>query len=150
MPSPFAAGFLFPVLLPLSLAACASGTAGGGQTQAGKTQGGEAQGETSASIADGTSFRMQVGQSVVLADDSRLRYLRLANDSRCAPDVQCVWAGDAIVAFEWSPGSGAPQRFELHTGLEPRSHAVGGRKLVLESLERGEAPAATLRVEAGG
>ena len=144
MPSPFAASFLFPVLLPLSLAACASGTAGG------ETQGGEAAGETSANIADGASFRMQVGQSVVLADDSRLRYLRLVNDSRCAPDVQCVWAGDAIVAFEWAPGDGAPQRFELHTGLEPRSRAIGGRKLVLESLERGATPAATLRVETGG
>jgi hypothetical protein len=62
-----------------------------------------------------------------------------------------VWAGDAIVSFEWSPAGagGTPQRFELHTGLEPRSQAIGGRKLVLESLERGEAPAATLRVEAG-
>jgi hypothetical protein len=144
MPSPFTASFLFPVLLPLSLAACASGTAGG------EAQGSEPPSETSAKIADGASFRMPLGQSVVLADDSQLRYLRLVNDSRCAPDVQCVWAGDAIVAFEWAPSDGAAQRFELHTGLEPRSHAIGGRKLVLESLERGAAPAATLRVETGG
>lgn len=141
MSRPLAAAFMLSALLPLSLAACASGTAGDG------TGGGSD--DAGAQIADGRSFTMQPGQSVTLADDSRLRYVRLVNDSRCPPDVQCVWAGDAIVAFEWSPAGGAPQSFELHTGKEPRSHAIGSRKLVLKSLERGPAPAATLVVEGG-
>jgi hypothetical protein len=118
-------------LLPLSLAACASTALG-----------------SEAAVADGTDFRMQVGQTVTLADNSRLRYLRVVNDSRCPPGVHCVWAGDAIVAFEWSPPGGTAQGFELHTGLEPRSYAIGGRRLVLKSLERGADPAADLRVEA--
>jgi hypothetical protein len=119
-------------LLPLSLAACAS-VAGSNET----------------AISDGVDFRMQVGQAVTLADRSRLRYLRVVNDSRCPPGVHCVWAGDAIVAFEWSPPGEAAQGFELHTGLEPRSHAIGARRLVLKSLERGPDPGADLRVEAG-
>ena len=123
---------MLSALLPLSLTACAS-VAGGSE----------------AKIAEGMDFRMQVGQTVTLADNSRLRYLRLVKDARCPPDVHCVWAGDAIVAFEWSPAGGAVQGFELHTGLEPRSHAIGGRKLVLKSLERGADPSADLRVEAG-
>lgn len=140
MSRPLAASFVFSALLPLSLAACASSTAGGGA--AGSDDAG-------AQVADGASFTLQPGQSVALADDSRLRYLRLINDSRCPPDVQCVWAGDAVVAFEWSPPGGPAQPFELHAGKEPRSHAIGSRKVTLKSLERGEAPAATLVVESG-
>src|SRR5690606_12852426 len=59
-----------------------------------------------ATIADGSTFHMRPGQSVRLADGSTLRYERLANDSRCMPDVQCVWAGDAEVAFTWKPANG--------------------------------------------
>ena len=126
------ASLMLSSLLPLSLTACAS-VAGGSKP----------------AIADGADFRMHAGQTVTLADNSRLRYVRVANDSRCPPDVQCVWAGDAIVAFEWSPAGGRAQGFELHTGLEPRSHAIGVRQLVLKSLERGAEPEAELRVEAG-
>lgn len=136
MSRPLAACFALSALLPLSLAACASSTAAGGE-------------DAGAKVADGAEFQLQVGQGVTLADDSRVRYVRLVNDSRCPPDVQCVWAGDAIVALEWAPANGAAQGFELHTGLEPRSHAVGDRKLVLKALERGAAPAATLQVESG-
>ncbi len=140
MSRPLAVFFAFSALLPLSLAACASSTAGGAAGSGG---------DAGTQIADGASFTMQPGQSVTLADDSRLRYVRLINDSRCPPDVQCVWAGDAVVAFEWSPPGGPAQPFELHTGKEPRSHVVGSRKVALKSLERGEAPAATLVVESG-
>ena len=130
---------LSALLLPLSLAACAS--AGAGST-------GSPGGSASASIADGASFTLRPGQSARLADDSRLRYLRVVHDARCPPDVQCVWAGDAVVAFQWMPSGGAAQAFELHTGLEPRSRAIGARTVVLRSLARGAEPEATLVVEA--
>jgi hypothetical protein len=120
----------FALLLPL-LASCASA----------------APPDTGQHVGGGDGFRMAVGEEMALPDDSRLRYLRLATDSRCPPEVRCVWAGDAIVEFAWTPASGAAQSFELHTGLEPRSHAVGNRRLVLVSLERGPEPAAVLRLE---
>lgn len=125
--------------LPLLLVACSSGPAG-----ASTDTPGEAAVDT---VADGAPFTMQVGDMVKLADSSQLRYLRLIKDSRCPPDVRCVWAGDAIVEFSWTPEGGEASKFELHTGLEPRSHAIGERKLVLDALERGGAPAATLKVE---
>lgn len=125
---------LLSTLLPLSLAACASGTAG----EAG----------SAASVVDAKPFTLHPGEGAVLADASRLRYVRLVNDSRCPPDVQCVWAGDAIAAFQWTPASGAAQKFELHTGLEPRSRAIGARTLTLQSLARGAQPQATLQVDA--
>lgn len=129
-------GFLLASMLPglLMLVSCASATAP----------------ENGQRVADGASFRMAVGEQVLLADDSRLRYVRVVEDSRCPPDVNCVWAGDAVVAFEWTPPGSPAQAFELHTGLEPRSHALGERRLVLESLERGADPAAQLRLEGGG
>lgn len=130
----FATGFA-------ALAACtaipAEGTDNGGMDNA-PTQ------------ADGKAFTMSPGQQVTLADNSHLRYVRVVNDSRCAPDVQCVWAGDAILAFEWKPATGTTDAFELHTGLEPRSHAIGSRKLTLQSLSRDPQPVATLQVDGGG
>ena len=128
--------FVFATLLPLSLAACASSATG------------SASGSRSA--ADGETFTLQAGEQVTLADASTLRYVRLINDSRCPPKVQCVWEGDAILAMQWAPAGGTAQDFELHTGKEPRSHALGGRSVHLESLARGAAPAATFRVDAGG
>ena len=53
-----------------------------------------------------------------------------------------------MTAIYKTPQGGAAEAFELHTGLEPRSKDLGhGRTLVLVELGRGEAPAATLRLE---
>ena len=38
-----------------------------------------------ATLPDGSEFALVPGQSVLLADHSRLTYTRLVNDSRCAP-----------------------------------------------------------------
>lgn len=128
---------LLSTLLPLSLAACASSTAGASGAA-----------DTATSAADGTPFTLQPGQVATLADDSRLHYARLVSDSRCPPDVQCVWAGDAIIALQWTPAGGGAQAFELHTGLEPRSQAIGTRSVTLQALARGDQPEATLQVDA--
>ena len=98
-------------------------------------------------VADGTSIELTPGQSAQLADASRIQYLRLVSDSRCPPDVQCVWAGDAVIALRWTPTSGAAQDFELHTTLKPKSFDAGGRSITLQALERGDAPRATLQVQ---
>jgi hypothetical protein len=98
-------------------------------------------------VVDGADFTMQPGAQVALADGSNLRYLRVLDDSRCKPDVQCVWAGDAELAFQWTPSGRTPQDFSLHTGKAPRDHVLGGRRLTLVSLTRGAGPSATLRVE---
>jgi hypothetical protein len=98
-------------------------------------------------VNDGDEYTLRPGEQAGFSDLGALRYQRLVNDSRCAPDVQCIWAGDAEVAFEWMPERGAKQSFSLHTGVEPRSHILGTRRLTLVSLARGAAPAATVRVD---
>ena len=102
--------------------------------------------EGARSIEDGQEFSMQVGERVMLADHATLRYVGVVNDSRCLPDVQCIWAGDAEVRFEWSMAA-ASKAFSLHTGKDPRRQALGARSLTLVSLGRGDAPEARLRIE---
>ena len=98
-------------------------------------------------VADGGTVALLPGASASLPD-GLLRYVRLASDSRCPANVQCVWAGDAALAMRWTPASGAAQDFELHTTLDPKSFDAGGRSITLQSLERGDAPKATLQVDA--
>ena len=106
--------------------------------------------EATPSTARGHDYQLRPGQEVSLGDAGRLRYERLVNDSRCAPDVQCVWAGDAEVAFEWMPANGNRTSFSLHTGVDPRQQSLGAYRLVLVSLDRGRAPRATVRLEPTG
>lgn len=94
-------------------------------------------------IAIGQGFTMQPGGQATLPDGSALRYISVREDSRCPPGKQCIWAGDAVVAFEW-----AGSEVILHTGIEPRSHVRDGLSLGLESLAHGDAPEAQLRVVA--
>ena len=100
-------------------------------------------------VADGSEIRLGIGENARLADGSRLAYLRLVDDSRCPPDVQCVWAGDAEIALRWQPASGDARDVALHTNTNPgpTSARLGERKVALVALQRGIAPVATLRVE---
>ena len=108
---------------------------------------GSAHDDARVDAVDAGAFTMQPGQEVRLTDHGRLRYLRVLADSRCQPDVQCIWAGDAEVAFQWTPAGGTARPFSLHTGKEPRQQDVGGRRLSLVSLGRGAAPQAQLRID---
>jgi hypothetical protein len=102
---------------------------------------------TGRAIVDGTDFSMQPGERVTLPDRSVLRYVEVNTDSRCPPEVRCVWAGDAEVAFTRVVQGAAAQSFSLHTGRGARSHDFDGRRLTLVSLARGAGPQAELRLE---
>lgn len=89
-------------------------------------------------IGEGRVAAMTPGQTVILTKKGSLQYVRLVNDSRCATDVQCVWAGDAVLAMHWTSQSGQSQDVELHTnrtrGLD---HAdLDGRRVTLTDLSR--------------
>ncbi len=123
-------------VFPLLMTACATSAAAGAGA--------------SRTVADGDSFTLAFGERVSLADRGTLRYVRVANDSRCPPGKQCVWAGDAEVEFEWTATAGSPEAFTLHTGRGDRSRTLAGRVLTLDTLERGASPAATLTIAAAG
>ena len=49
----------------------------------------------------GREFEARAGRVVTLDGGAlRLRFVRVASDSRCPVDVDCVWAGNAEVLFE--------------------------------------------------
>lgn len=94
-------------------------------------------------------FSMHPGDTTTLADNGSLRYLRMVNDSRCMPNVQCIWAGNAELSFQWQKPGGGQETFSLNTS--PRGgateHGLDSQRLTLVSLARGPAPEATLRIE---
>jgi hypothetical protein len=120
-------------LLPLLFAACSTPSAGASEQR---------------TVADGQAFALASGERVAFADHSTLRYVRVANDSRCPPGKQCIWAGDAEVVFEWSADAGKTETFSLHTGRGDRSRDLGPRRLTLVSLARGANPEAQLQLDA--
>ncbi|MGV8922675.1 MAG: hypothetical protein ACOH1L_04945 [Thermomonas sp.] len=99
---------------------------------------------------DDSRVTLGLGQSTQLSDGSQLSYTSLINDSRCAPNVQCIWAGDAEIAMRWKPARGNAQNIHLHTSPQggATSSRIGDCTLTLVSLERGIGPKATLSIDA--
>jgi hypothetical protein len=120
----------------LALAGCATPGAGAGPGGAGP--------------ADGATFTLLPGTRVSWPGEGELRYVRVVTDSRCQPGVQCIWAGDAEVAFEWrpSPPGAAADAFSLHTTKGDSSHRIGRHLVTLVELARGDAPEARMLLEA--
>ncbi|MDR7136347.1 hypothetical protein J2X06_003573 [Lysobacter niastensis] len=95
--------------------------------------------------AQAQALTLRPGDKVPLGDQGALRYVRTVNDSRCPVDVQCVWAGDAEVLFEFTVERKTPQPLTL-TFTQP-TMPLGARWIHLIALERGAAPAATIRID---
>lgn len=99
------------------------------------------------SLAAGQSAQLHPGDSVVLPDQSRLRFVEVVNDSRCRPQMQCIRAGEAVLAFELTGGDGAKSALSFDTSAEPRQRA-GAWTVELQSLDFAEPPQATVKLEA--
>ena len=62
--------------------------------------------------------------------DLSLRFVRVSEDSRCPEDVDCVWAGEAVVALAATSGRGEPRELELRLGGDAVAHAGVAIRLV--------------------
>jgi hypothetical protein len=61
-------------------------------------------------------FELGPGQSVLVGSEPlKITFDAMTADSRCPPDVQCVWEGDAVAKVQAATGSQAPVVYELHT-----------------------------------
>lgn len=98
--------------------------------------------------ADGATIAMNPTQTAALADGALLRYTRLVSDARCPPDVQCVWAGDAVIELHWTPVTGTPRTLTLHLNPQagPQTAKLDTRKVTFTYLGRPQ-PQASLHVE---
>lgn len=84
-----------------------------------------------------TSLVLAIGERVPLAGGS-LRLQRIAADSRCPKDAQCVWAGEVTLAFEYTPPGGAMRAFQLSERTAPRT-SLGTHDIELTGF--GDCPA---------
>jgi hypothetical protein len=85
----------------------------------------------------GESFVLAPGQRVTLDTvHTTVRFLTVAEDSRCPSRAQCVWAGDGAVVLEISPSAADAAEDTLHTNPEsgPRAVVLGSYELTLLGL----------------
>lgn len=116
--------------------------------------------ETVSEVEPGEVFTLAPGQTVkVNGAELTIRFIEVAEDSRCPVDATCVWAGDAVVVVETVLRS-VEQVFGLHstpgTATGPGSVALDGFELTLVDVRpepraglpiRPEDYRVTLRVE---
>ncbi|HEY5804185.1 MAG TPA: hypothetical protein VIT90_10880 [Lysobacter sp.] len=90
-------------------------------------------------------FTLQPGGRAALPQEAALRYVGVDQDSRCPPEVTCVWAGDAQVKLVFEQ-AGRTEDVVLHAA-SPTPQTLGPWTLTLLRLEPGASPAATLRLD---
>ena len=61
--------------------------------------------------------------------------MRVSQDSRCPSDVQCVWAGDALIRLALSSTSAAGLETSIHTNIEPRVALYSGYQIKAAGLK---------------
>lgn len=64
------------------------------------------------------------------SDTTMVRFIAVWADSRCPFGAQCIWTGDAAVAFV----VGGTQQLILHTNTGTTTVIVAGRRITLVSL----------------
>jgi hypothetical protein len=95
-------------LLALALIGCDSG---------GSTSGPQ-------SVTLDKSFQLRLGATAVLSPDNvQITFAKMSQDSRCPSDVQCAWAGQAVVQIQVAPPGGAPETADLTLGPSPQPQA---------------------------
>jgi len=86
----------------------------------------------------GSEFALSVGETATLdAVHTTVRFLAIAEDSRCPSQAQCVWAGDGAVVLEIAPAGGDEAEETVHTNPEsgPGAVVLAGYELTLLRLD---------------
>ena len=60
-------------------------------------------------------FDLRIGESALTTDDIRIKFDTVRSDSRCPSDVNCVRAGEAVIALSLSKEGEIPVGRELDT-----------------------------------
>jgi hypothetical protein len=103
--------------------------------------GGEPGGSPPRRVALLGEFELRVGQVVLIGgSDEALRLASVTQDSRCPVDVTCVWAGEALLAFELKRG-GATE--SIAVPVSPAAGAAALGPLRVRVVELAPAPRST-------
>lgn len=93
-----------------------------------------------------TSLVLGIGEQVPLGGGT-LKLERIAADSRCPKNAQCIWEGEVTLAFAWSPPAGAARAFTLSQRTTPRT-SLGDHDVELTAF--GTCPAGHTPASAAG
>ena len=114
------------IVLVMAVAACATPSQPGGSGSP----------ATAVQVGTNRDFEISVGQEAhVQGTPIVVRFQSVSNDSRCPSDVQCVWAGNAVVGLVLSQGDGPSTEASLNTTLDPQSTKFAGHTIKLVGLK---------------
>lgn len=81
------------------------------------------------------TVRVGLGQQASTRDGRlTLTYVKLIAESRCPPNANCVWQGDAAVQLEARAG-GATADVTIHTALDPKVLELSGYRVSLLEVQ---------------
>jgi hypothetical protein len=103
--------------------------------------------EAAVTSAVGQTFELRPGQTARVGGELLVGFRGVASDSRCAVDVQCVWAGDAEVRIQATATRADWTSLALHTGVEPRTGTFRNWRITVVDLK--PAPRSTTRIDPG-
>jgi hypothetical protein len=84
------------------------------------------------------SFRLAIGETALVEEANfALTFRGVQNDSRCPSDVQCVWAGNAVVELVATRPDSTQTTLGLNTTTTPRETTFESFVVALEGLEPG-------------
>ncbi len=110
---------------------------------------GPAPAPSTVSAPAGADVTLRLGQeAAVQGKDLTVRYTRVVADSRCRSGMQCIWQGEATLAFLLKqPGRGESTTAELHSGLRtgPQATSFAGSRVELVSVSE-DGGEATVRI----
>ena len=94
---------------------------------------------TANSVNTDQEFELGPGQSVLVGPEPlKITFDAITADSRCPPEVQCVWEGDAVAKVQAATGTQAASVYELHTNTGfPTQVDHGGYRIRLSAVAPG-------------
>lgn len=89
----------------------------------------------STQVQPNTQFDLSPGQEARIQGTAvTVRFSRVSDDSRCPVDVQCVWAGNAVVHLSLTSTQSGSVESALNTTLDPKAVSFGGLSIRLVGL----------------
>ena len=87
-------------------------------------------------VQPNTQFDLSPGQGArIQGSNITVRFSRVSDDSRCAVDVQCVWAGNAIVHLSLTSTQSPSAEAALNTTLDPKAVTYDGYSIRLVGVK---------------
>ncbi len=97
---------------------------------------------TSTTQPDGKKVAFEYGQDITLKIDETASFadglrvqLKTINDSRCKPDVVCIWAGELGATLQMQVGDGASVELILGMTTKPMASALGYDVTLVKATE---------------